>query len=235
MTGSLIDDAVRRNNMVDGQLRPNKVSDSRVLGAMRTLPRERFLPAALSALAYADHNVMLPGGRCLIEPMFLARLVQLADPGAGERVLVVGAGTGYGAAVLSVCGACVVALEDDENLLRIARTVLPEVVPEFQVTPLQPDPGPQIVSGPLASGWPKGAPYDLVFIEGGFEQVPEAIAEQVRPAGGRLVGVRAAAGRIGQAVVGERVGAAPAISLRPVFDCAVPVLPGLRHAPGFVF
>jgi len=210
--------------MVDCQLRPNKVSDSRILGAMRTLPRERFLPPALAALAYADADVPLAGGRCLMAPMALARLVQLADPQPGERVLTVGAGTGYGAAVLAACGASVVALEEAEDLLHIARAVAGEFAP-----------GVQLVAGPLAAGWRAGAPYDLVFIEGGFAQLPVAIAEQVRANGGRLVGVRVMAGRIGQAVLGERAGITPAISLRPAFDCATPALPGLRREPGFVF
>lgn len=224
-----IDCADRRSNMVDSQLRPNKVSDSRVLGAMRSLPRERFLPPALTALAYADEDVPLPGGRWLMQPMVLARLVQLADPAPGERVLVVGAGTGYGSAVLAACGAAVVALEENEDLLRIARAVIPQVANGAQA------PGVEIVSGPLAAGWPAGASYDLVFIEGGFEQLPAAIAEQVSSNGGRLVGVRLLTGRVGQAVLGERTGTAPEISLRPVFDCATPALPGLRRAPGFVF
>lgn len=225
MTHPMIDhNAARRSNMVDGQLRPNRVSDARVLGAMRSLPRERFLPPALASLAYADQNVILPGGRCLIKPLALARLVQLADPKPGERVLVVGAGTGYGAAVLACCGVAVVALEEDDDLLAIARAVLPEAAPEVQC-----------VAGPLVAGWPAGAPYDLVFIDGGFEHVPEAIAGQVRPDGGRLAGVRIVAERIGQAVLGERVGTSPAISLRPAFDCATGVLPQLRCEPGFVF
>ncbi len=228
MSHPVIDNAARRSNMVDCQLRPNKVSDSRVLGAMRALPRERFLPPALAALAYADQNVTLPDGRCLIAPMVLARLVQLGDPAPDERVLVVGAGTGYGAAVLAACGAAVVALEENDALLGIARAVVPAVTAGG-------DAAVQIVSGPLAAGWPAGAPYDLMFIEGGFEALPAAIAEQVRPDGGRLVGVRITAGRIGQAVLGERAGAAPAISLRPAFDCVTPVLPGLCRVPGFVF
>ena len=228
MTHSMIDNTVRRSNMVDGQLRPNKVSDSRVLGAMRALPRERFLPPALASLAYADQNVMLPDGSCMIAPMVLARLVQLADPAPGERALVVGAGTGYGAVVLAACGAAVVALEDNEDLLRIARAVVPALAPGLNADV-------QIMGGPLAAGWPAGAPYDLVFIEGGFESLPAAIAGQIPPDGGRLVGVRVTDGRIGQAVQGERAGATPAISLRPAFDCVTPVLPGLRRAPEFMF
>jgi protein-L-isoaspartate(D-aspartate) O-methyltransferase len=157
-------------------------------------------------------------------PMALARLVQLADPQPGERVLVVGAGTGYGAAVLAACGASVVALEEAGDLLGIARAVVAELAP-----------GVQLVAGPLAAGWRAGGPYDLVFIEGGFEQVPAAIAGQLRAAGGRLVGVRVMAGRIGQAVLGERAGETPAISLVPAFDCATAVLPGLGREPGFVF
>ncbi len=224
MTLPAIDTADARSRMVDCQLRPNKVSDSRILGAMRTLPRERFLPTASAALAYADAAVPLAGGRCLMEPMVLARLVQLADPRPGERVLVVGAGTGYGAAVLAACGASVVALEEAEDLLGIARSVVAQLAP-----------GVQLVAGPLVSGWRAGAPYDLMFIEGGFEQLPTAIAAQLRAAGGRLVGVRVMAGRIGQAVLGERAGEAPAISLVPAFDCATPVLPGLEREAGFVF
>jgi protein-L-isoaspartate(D-aspartate) O-methyltransferase len=224
MTSLTIDTTDARSRMVDCQLRPNKVSDSRILGAMRTLPRERFLPPASAALAYADADVPLAGGRCLMEPMALARLVQLADPRPGERVLVVGAGTGYGAAVLAACGASVVALEEAEDLLGIARAVLAELAP-----------GVQFVAGPLAAGWRAGAPYDLVFIEGGFEQLPAVVAGQLRATGGRLVGVRVMAGGIGQAVLGERAGEAPAISLLPAFDCATLVLPSLKREPGFVF
>src|ERR1700721_1328189 len=88
-----------RNHMVDSQIRPNRVTDPRILSAMRRLPRERFLPPAAVALAYADEDVPLGGGRFLMEPMVLARLLQAAALRDNERVLVVGAGTGYAAAV----------------------------------------------------------------------------------------------------------------------------------------
>ena len=107
--------AEARNNMVDSQVRPNKVTDPRIVAAMRQLPRERFLPPALAALAYADEDVPLGEGRVLIEPMVIARLVQLTAIAAGERALVVAAGTGYGAAVLAACGARVTALEESAS------------------------------------------------------------------------------------------------------------------------
>jgi protein-L-isoaspartate(D-aspartate) O-methyltransferase len=224
MNPIVIDPAEARSRMVSSQVRPNKVTDDRVLAAMRALPRERFLPAALAARAYADEDVPLGGGRCLLEPMVLARLVQLADPREGERVLVVGAGTGYGAAVIAACGAAVVALEDRDDLLAIARATVALFAS-----------GVRLAAGPLAEGWRPAAPYDVVFVEGGFEELPAALAEQIRPKGGRLVGVRVTAGRLGQGVVGERFGDAPLVSLRPAFDCATSVLPALKRADGFVF
>ena len=128
----------------------------------------------------------------------------------------------------------VVALEEDEDLLRIARAVLPAVVPGRR-SAMQPDPV-QIVSGPLAAGWRAGRAVRPGVHRGRLRDLPAAIAEQVRPDGGRLVGVRVLgrAGRPGRAWASGS-GAAPAISLRPAFDCAAPVLPGLRRAPGFVF
>ncbi len=110
---------------------------------MRRLPRERFLPHALVPLAYADEDVPLGNGRFMLEPMVLAKLLQAATLLEHERVLVVGAGTGYGAAVLAACGCRVVALEEDPALLAIAETFLPQEAP-----------GVTLASGPLSAGWP---------------------------------------------------------------------------------
>jgi len=210
-----------RNLMVDCQVRPNKVTDPRIIAAMRALPREEFVPPSLSAIAYIDEDLPLGGGRVLMEPMVIARLVQLAAVRGGERALVVGAGSGYGAALLAACGAKVTALEDDAALIALARAALAEV------------PGITLVSGPLAEGWKAAAPYDVLFIEGAVEEIPPALAAQLRVGSGRLVAVRAVPGRPGQAVIGE---ASPAgLTLQPAFDCVAPALPSLRRVAGFVF
>lgn len=221
MDRHIIDYAGARNLMVDGQVRPNKVDDPRILAAMRRLPRERFVPGPRAALAYSDEDVPLGGGRVLLAPMAIARLVQLAAPREGERVLVVGAGSGYGAALLAACGAQVTALEEDAALLDLARTALAGTAGVTQV------------AGRLREGWPAGAPYDLVFVEGAADALPPALAGQLRPASGRLVAVLATAERVGHAVLCEPTRGG--LSCQPAFDCATPVLPGLRREPGFVF
>lgn len=211
-----------RNNMVDSQVRPNKVNDHRILDAMRRLPRERFLPVAAAPLAYADCNVPLGHGRVLMQPMVIARLVQLAAVAAGERVLVVGAGCGYGAALLAACGARVTALEEDDALLAMARPVLAELAPSVSM-----------VSGPLAAGWPSGAPYEVILIEGAVHDIPPAIGEQLRKETGRLVAVCTTNGSGGQAVLAEATWVG--LRMQPKFDCATPAIPSLEPAPGFVF
>jgi protein-L-isoaspartate(D-aspartate) O-methyltransferase len=209
-----------RNLMVDGQVRPNRVTDPRIVATMRRLPRHLFVPPAVRSRAYADEDVPLGGGRVLVEPMVIARLVQLAAPREGDRALVVGAGAGYGAAVLAGCGATVTALEEDAALRDLARTALAGVA------------GVAVVAGPLADGWAAGAPYDVILIEGAAEELPPALAAQLRNPGGRLVGVLAGA-HIGRAVLGEP--STGGLSLRRQFDCATPTLPALRRRPAFVF
>jgi protein-L-isoaspartate(D-aspartate) O-methyltransferase len=210
-----------RNHMVDGQIRPNKVSHPRILAAMRTTPREAFLPRHLSAQAYIDDDVPLGRGRVLMEPLVIARLVQLLKPIPGESVLVVGSGTGYGAMLISACGPSVTALEEDERLLDLARIALPAYAPAVV-----------LVTGKLAEGWPAGAPWDAILIEGAVTEVPPAIVQQLKP-GGRLATVLASGGRISRAVLAEPTPAG--LAHVAAFDCATPVLPPLQPAPGFVF
>jgi protein-L-isoaspartate(D-aspartate) O-methyltransferase len=215
-------DAARRH-MVDSQIRPNRVSDGRVIAAMRRLPRERFLPAALADRAYIDEDVPLGQGRVLIEPLVIARMVQLARPIAGERALVVGAGTGYGAALLDACGLHVTALEQDEALLAIARPALAAFARDVTV-----------VQGPLAAGVTDGGAWDIVLIEGAVPVIPPAIAAQVRRPGGRLVTVLSPGGVApGQIVLAEP--SVAGLRAQPAFDASTALLPPLVRAPGFVF
>jgi protein-L-isoaspartate(D-aspartate) O-methyltransferase len=220
-----------RNRMVDSQIRPNKVSDPRILEAMRHLPRERFLPAALLALAYSDQNVPLGGGRVLLQPLPLARLVQTAAPVPGDKVLVVAAGGGYSAALFAALGCDVTALEEPGTLLDLARSALGAVAPAVRV-----------VSGPLAAGWPSGAPYDIILIDGAVPEVSANVAGQLNRQTGRLVTIVGPAAGSGAAYLTGRNGLAvqaeptPAgVSLRALFDCLCPILPGFAPAPAFEF
>ena len=211
-----------RNRMVDSQIRPNRVTDPRIIAAMRWLPRERFLPPALVSLAYIDEDIPLGNQRVLVEPLVTARLVQLAAANPGENALVVAAGVGYGAALLAACGPRVTALEEDPALLALARSTLAEIAPEVAV-----------VSGPPASGWPAGAPYDVILIEGAAPAVPRAVGQQLRAPGGRLATVLRTNARTGQAVLAEATQAG--LRAQPMFDCATPLIPSLAPAPAFVF
>ena len=211
-----------RNCMVDSQIRPNRVVDQRILSAMRTLPRERFLPRNVLALAYVDDNVPLGNDRFLMEPMVFARLLQAANLRQDENVLVVGAGSGYGAAVLAACGCRVTALEEDPDLLAIARTVLPREAP-----------GVTLMSGRLAAGCPALAPYDLILIEGAVPEIPAAVAAQARQETGRILAVINTPGRITQAIIAEAT--AFGLGVSTLFDCATRPIPSLRKAPVFDF
>lgn len=220
-----MDYAEVRRKMVDGQLRPSRVTDPRILSAMGDLPRERFVPPGLAARAYTDEDVALPNGRSLMEPLVIARLIQLLSLREDERLLLIGAGTGYGAAVAGRVGARVTALEEDAGLAAAARAALGGVMPSSAVT---------VVHGPLAEGHAAGAPYDAILIEGEIPEVPARISGQLAE-GGRLATVLAAAqrGRSSRAVLGRRLGGAFTVS--DVFDCAVAPLPAFRPQPGFVF
>ena len=218
-----MDFAEARRFMVDGQLRPTQVDDPRIVSALRDLPRERFVPAALAARAYADADIPLTGGRMMLKPLVLARLVQLAGLRRGERALVIGAGTGFGAALMAAIGGSVTALESDPALVGIARVALAATLPPGAVT---------VVQGPLASGHAAGAPYDVILIEGGVHAVPDEIPAQLVE-GGRLAAIGLAGGPPGRALLLRRAGGA--VTTTVGFDAHAPALPGFAGAPAFAF
>jgi protein-L-isoaspartate(D-aspartate) O-methyltransferase len=218
------DFAGARKWMVDGQLRPNKVTDPRIISAMLDLPRHLFVPPALAARAHADEDVPLPGGRALLQPMMLARLLQLAQIRAGEQVLLLGAGAGYSAAVLARMGARVTAVESDAARIADGRDAL---------AGLSLAPGSlTLVEAPAAAGHAVGAPYDVIIIEGEVPEIPPVLVEQL-PEGGRLVTVRRRPGQAGAAVLGRRMGGA--FSVTEAFDCKTAPLAEFQPQPGFAF
>jgi protein-L-isoaspartate(D-aspartate) O-methyltransferase len=161
-----------RRAMIASQLRTTGVNDPRVLAAMGAVPRERFVPEDRIAAAYSDSVVQLSGGRSLNSPMSLGRLLTEAAPRESDRALLIGAATGYAAAVLDRLVASIVALEEDPDLAAFAKAALKGT-------------NVKLVEGPLDAGHKRGAPYDLVLIDGAAEYIPDEIIAQLAE-GGRL-------------------------------------------------
>src|SRR6266480_3811941 len=168
----MTDFALARRNMIDSQLRPNRVTNSRLLAAIGELPRERFLPEAMRSVAYSDEDVPLGNGplgngRYLMEPMVLARLIQTLQTVPDDRALVIASGRGYGAALLARLAASVVAVESDPLLAAAAEQTAKELGID----------GIRQTVGPLEEGARPG-PYDVILIEGAVQLVPQAIFDQ---------------------------------------------------------
>jgi protein-L-isoaspartate(D-aspartate) O-methyltransferase len=223
----MIDFAAARRMMVDGQVRTSDVTDLRIIAAMLDLPRERFLPDGRAGLAYLDLDVPVtePGegtaARCLLKPMVLAKLIQAAEVTGVDHVLDVGCATGYSSALLARLACSVIALEQDPGLAGRAGAAA-QTVGAGNVT---------VVSGKLTDGWRPGAPYDVILLNGATEVRPEALLAQLKE-GGRLVCVLR---RAGLSMATLYVAHAGAITGRPVFDAAAPMLPGFTAPAAFVF
>jgi len=218
----MTDFTTARLNMVESQLRTNKVTDLPLIDAFETVPRELFVPEPLRGIAYIDEDVALGGGRFVMEPRVLARLLQAAQPGPEDVALDLGCGSGYATAILSRLVATVVALEDDAALAAAANRTLGELEIDNAV----------VVEGRLTEGYPKQAPYNVILLGGAVSEVPAAIADQLAE-GGRLVTVVSAGPGLGRATLMRRDGGL--ISSRVLYDAALPVLPGFEAEPGFVF
>ena len=206
--------AAARRTMVENQLRPQGVTDQAALAAMGSLPREQFIPEPARPLAYIDRSVPLGHGRFLAPPAVLGQLLTQMAPIAGERALVVGAGTGYSAAVLKHMGLHVTALESEPELAAIARQL-----------------GVDVVEGPLEAGAKRGAPYDQILIDGAVEYIPDAIIAQLSD-GGRL-GAALVDRNVCRLIVGRK--AAGAFGYLSIGDAGVAALPGFSRPREFTF
>ena len=222
-----MDFVAARRMMVDGQVRPNDVTDPRIIAAMLEVPRELFLPPATADLAYLDLDVPVldaaAGGppRRLLKPMLLAKLLQAAEIKDGDAVLDVGCATGYSSAILARLASTIVALEENPSLAQRGR----EILAAMGVANVS------VVTGPLIDGWPGRAPYNVIILQGATEVEPRSLFSQLSE-GGRLVCVQG--GPVsGKAVVYRRVN--DDVSGWPVFDAAAGILPGYSKIPVFAF
>lgn len=207
-----------RAAMIDSQVRPNDVTDHRLIMAMASVAREAFIPASRKAVAYADIAIETLPGRWMMQPRDFAKLIQVAGVQATDRVLDIAAGTGYSSVVLSRVAASVVALEDDPAAARALEGGMAGAIPNITV-----------VSGPLKAGAPGHAPFDVIFVNGAVEEVPKAWTDQLAE-GGRLA-VVVAEGHVRRARIYARAGGKTA--WRTPFDSAAPSLPGFERAAEF--
>jgi protein-L-isoaspartate(D-aspartate) O-methyltransferase len=217
----MTDAARQRAIMVDSQILTSDVTDRRLLQALGAVPRERFVPERWAPLAYIDEAVPLSvPSRQLMAPRVFAKLVQLADIGANDRVLDVGAGSGYSSAVLARIAKSVVALECDKALAEEARGNLQAL----DLTNVS------VIEGELPAGAASEGPYDAIVLEGAIAVPPTSLLDELKD-GGRLVGVARRDG-LGQATIWRRLGRS--YDQWTAFDAAAPALPGFEPAPAFV-
>ena len=216
----MTDYAARRTTMVDTQVRPSDVTKYPIIDAMLSVPRELFVPAGRREAAYVGENLPIGPNRVILEPRTLAKMLDALNIQGNELVLNIGAGYGYGAAVMARLAEAVIALEEDEDLASEAETALSEAGADNVA----------VVTGPLAAGAPKHGPYDVVVVEGAVEVLPQTVIDSLKD-GGRIACLfaedRLCVCRVGYFIDG-------AVSWRDVFNASAPVLPGFEHKPEFV-
>eukprot|EP00611_Tribonema_gayanum_P003173 TRINITY_DN12471_c0_g1_i1.p2 TRINITY_DN12471_c0_g1~~TRINITY_DN12471_c0_g1_i1.p2 ORF type:complete len:221 (-),score=65.31 TRINITY_DN12471_c0_g1_i1:56-718(-) len=207
-----------RSAMIDSQLRTNDVIDVAVVGAMATVAREAHVPTALAGVAYMDRAVALGHGRVLSPPLVTGRMLVAAAIRPGMRVLLVGSATGYTAALIAQLGAEVHAVEEQAELMAIARGAAADTNIRW-------------IEGPLNAGAPDAAPFDRIIVEGAIETLPDTLVAQLAD-GGRIVAARRD-GAVTRLVHGVKTGGV--VALRSFADMDVAPLPGFAAPAGFTF
>lgn len=218
----MADFAAARHNMVESQIRTNKVTDPAIIAAMEEVPRERFVDRSIQSIAYLDEDLPIGGGRYLMEPMVLARMLQTLEIKPGDVALDIGVATGYSSAVIARLASTVIAVEADGDMVRQATQNLADLGIDNAA----------VVEGALSAGYPAQAPYDVILFQGSVPELPDGIAEQLAE-GGRMCVVVDEGARLGRATLVVRTGGV--ISHRIAFDANTPLLPGFERKRGFVF
>lgn len=216
----MTDFAKRRETMVDTQVRPSDVTKFPIIDAMLTVPRELFVPNERRDAAYVGEHLDIGNGRVVMDPRTLAKMLEAVDVQPDEMVLDVGAGLGYSSAVLARLAEAVIALEEEPELANEAERALSEAGADNVA----------VVEGALAEGAAKHGPYDVIFVGGAVEHLPEAMTAQLKD-GGRIVAIFTE-GALGKVKVGYRID--DAVTWRFAFNAGAPVLPGFEARRAFV-
>ena len=217
----MTDFTARRIMMVDTQVRPSDVTKFPIIDAMLSVPREDFVPTALREAAYMGENLALGGGRVLLEPRTLAKMLDALDIGQDELVLDIGAAYGYSAAVVAHMAVAVVALEEDADMARDAEEGLMSAGMDNVI----------VHTGPLSEGAAEHGPYDVILIQGGVGEVPAKIIDQLKE-GGRIACLFMD-GPLGEVSIGYKLDGRR--NWRRSFNAAAPVLGGFEKHVAFEF
>ena len=218
----MTDFEVMRENMIDGQILPNKVTHPALIEAMSRLPREHFVAKGRRPVAYLDADIEIAPDRYLMKPWVFARLVEALAPTTDDIGLYIGSGSGYGVAVLASLCSTVIGLECDATLAERATSLFVELEIDNTV----------IVEGSLERGYAEQGPYDLILLEGAVPDVPSVILDQLTK-NGRLVAVVSSGGSLGEATIIRRVG--KVYGQRILFNAAPTPLPGFEVSAEFAF
>lgn len=214
------DFAALRTVMVDTQVRTQDVTKFNIIEAMLSVAREAYLPDAMGSIAYVGGDITLDGGRVVLEPRTQGKMLDALDIQPDELVLDLGCGYGYSSAVLAHLAEAVVAVEDVEALASEAQSILGE----------QDVDNVAVIHGPLDQGSAKHGPYDVICIEGGVEQVPDVLIDQLKD-GGRIAAIFMD-GPLGECRIGHKLDGK--MNWRMAFNATAPVLPGFTKQAGFV-
>lgn len=217
----MADFTTQRTMMVDTQIRPSDVTKFPIIDAMLTVPREQYVPASLRLTAYMDGLLALGGGRAMLEPRVLAKMLDALDIQPTELVLDLGCGLGYSSAVIAQLAQAVVAVEEEDAMASEAEAALGAAGVDNVA----------VITAPLVDGAPQHGPYDVIVLQGGAETLPDSLVAQLKD-GGRMACL-IIEGNLGTCKIGLKTG--EKISWRSAFNATAPVLPGFYNTPAFQF
>ena len=218
-----MDFKIARKNMVENQIRANKVTSLNVINAFLDVPREKFVPDALQEISYVDEDIQLSRNRFMMKPMILARLFQSLNLKGNENILHVGSNSGYGSAILSRMCSSVISLESDKKLFETSIHTFSNMGFD-NVVPLH---------GSMENGVEKEAPFDIIFIEGSIESEPKSLFGQLNENGKLIAIIRPANIKIGKAKLFFKI--SNEIGLENLFDAQVSKLSIFKSKTKFSF